>query len=265
MNPPYLFGLFKPAEVRRIHSKSQFYRNDHGTDEYNRNCADSLDQLLLTYIRGAIVITMSIGFAYICGFYTNYVNSKRATIFGFKFYGIADGSDLEYYINLLFECIYPLYFINGNIVIQMTVLLNENTMDVSTKIVALEMRRLSEDVESKRCTSMEAKNRLRSVLLSIQFVNKWIKEYDATFYWWYFLSPITFTYTIGLCIFAQYIVSFCLIKLTSSVENVKIYRIFSLYLSLFFFFVVEKIITSVRLSIWVWRCWSIVLSTLLPM
>lgn len=185
-------------------------------NSYNRMCVQSLDRLLIAYVRGISAIITSVCFAYIGALYINFVRGRRDTIFGFKFYWAEDGSDTEYYINLAFQIFFALYFILGNIIVETGASLHENNISLSTEIILMDIRRLSEDVESSSITEIAMTSRLRQIFLKFQAVNRLLDDYDESFYWRYFLSPVAFTYSIGLCIFTQYTVSFLRILIFSS-------------------------------------------------
>lgn len=170
-------------------------------------CLHSLDRLLIAYVRGISAIITSVCFAYIGALYINCIHGQRDTIFGFKFFWLEDGSDTEYYINLAFQIFFAMYFILGNIVVETGASLHENNISLSTEIIKMDITRLSEDVEYGNITEFAMKSHLRRIVWKFQAVNKLLKEYDESFYWRYFLSPVAFTYSIGLSVFAQYMVS----------------------------------------------------------
>lgn len=207
--PTYLSGLLHPTMVRRVisYGKDHFYQDTHEMTDYNLMCLHSLDRLLIAYVRGISAIITSVCFAYIGALYINCIHGQRDTIFGFKFFWLEDGSDTEYYINLAFQIFFAMYFILGNIVVETGASLHENNISLSTEIIKMDITRLSEDVEYGNITEFAMKSHLRRIVWKFQAVNKLLKEYDESFYWRYFLSPVAFTYSIGLSVFAQYMVS----------------------------------------------------------
>lgn len=177
-------------------------------DDYQRICLQSLDRLLATFIRESIIVVISVCFAYFGAFYVNFARGQRDTLFAFKFYGVEDGSDIEYFLNLSFQLFFALYFIVANIVLETGVGYYENNIFISTDIIKMEIQQLSGNLESERLDESEMKKRLIHILLKFQYCNQWMQDYDKILYWRYFLSPVVFTYSIALCVFAQFSVSF---------------------------------------------------------
>lgn len=204
-----LVSFHHPRAYRKVITIGidHFYLDNRDATAYNQLCAKSLERLLYTLLRKFALICICMSFAYACGFYVNIKNDRRETFFGFKYPGIAAGSELEYGINLTIEISFATFFIMGNITIESVVTLFENSIELSTKIIDMELKNMSHYAKMDRLSNYHMKMKFIDILKQFRRSDGWILQYNEILYWRYFLSPFASTYSIGFCVFTQFVVS----------------------------------------------------------
>lgn len=189
--------------------RDYIYLDSREPSEYNRICHKSLDQLFNFYVRAIVTVISTVLLAYAGGVYSMFVNDHGDTLFGFKVWGIEVGSDFEYCFNVALQFIFIVYFVMGNIGMQLYTLLFENVIKTDMLLIEADLRHLARDLKSKRQTAFERKERFINVFRSILRSNEWMIRFKDFKYTCRFISPLIITYSIGFCILCQYNVSDC--------------------------------------------------------
>lgn len=205
----YIDVVHKPKTCHRLASLGSvhYYLDNHEQTDYNRICVESLDRLLWLIVRTSGVVIATIAFAYASGIYANFASGRRDTVFSMLFWGVAAGSDTEYYLNLMMQTNVVPYYTLGNIGAEWMVLVVENVIKLSTKLVDLYVHQLDDDLSASYSRERKNKEKLISILEEIRRSNEWIMEFTDFTYLRYFVMPYAFTYSIGFCLLCQYIVS----------------------------------------------------------
>lgn len=184
--------------------RDYIYLDSREPTEYNAICHRSLDHLLYLYVRVIVIVLTTVLLAYTGGVYAMLVNDRAATLFGFSFFGIELGSDLEYRINVCLQFTFAVYFPMGNIGLQQFALMFENAIKTDMLLIEADLRQFARDLCANRLTAHGKKERLAGVLRSILRSNEWIIRFNGLVYWRHFLPPFAITYSIGFCILCQY-------------------------------------------------------------
>lgn len=195
--------------LRRAVSRgiNELYQNNHNHNKYNDICASNIEKLWKKYLRtiAAIVVSMSIAHSSTVYLYCMY--GERATMTELKIPLIDEGSDMEFKLNACIQALYAVYMFLSNIGVEGISILLCDGISLSSKLIKLRLDNLPVKTKSKQFVKCQLKSEQLIVLQQIDRVNIWIREYFEGAYWRYFLSPIAFSYAIGISIYCQYVVS----------------------------------------------------------
>lgn len=139
--------------------------------------------------------------------YVYYMYGDKVTLTALKIPLVDEGSDLEFACNCAIQIFYGLFFFSANISIEGVALLYGDAISLPSKLIKLSADNLTKKMESNVYTNKHIKSHLLTIFRQIHRVDLWIKIYVGAAYWRYLLSPIVFTYAIGLCVYCQFVVS----------------------------------------------------------
>lgn len=114
---------------------------------------------------------------------------------------------MEFKLNACIQALYAVYMFLSNIGVEGISILICDGISLSSKLIKLRLDNLSNQIKPKERKKYQLKSELLIMLHQIDRVNIWIREYFVAAYWRYFLSPIAFSYAIGISIYCQYVVS----------------------------------------------------------
>lgn len=194
----YLGTFHQSQTYQRL--SSMIYPDSYELNEYNRICSK---RLRLT-VRTVVIIFATISFAYGSGFYTIFATGRDDTLFSSNFIGVAMESDTEYYVNVMLQLVYIIFFLMANISVEMLILLIVNAIQTNMLLAGAYLKKFGGDLNAGRLSAGTRKQRLPSILKETQCSNAWILEFTEYVYWRYFLSPLVITYSIGFCALCQY-------------------------------------------------------------
>lgn len=195
------------------------YQNNHRQSQYNKICHENLDKLWRRYLNTVLIIILSMSIANAGPLYVYVKFGQRVTLTALKIPFIEENSNVEFVINCSIQGFYGLFFFFANISIEGVALLYGDAVQLPSKLIQMELDNLTISLKAARYTKRQIKLKIVTVFRQINQVNIWIEEYSDMAYWRYFISPIVFTYAIGLCVFCQYIVSNSFIPLLSVLDS----------------------------------------------
>lgn len=210
----YIIALHKGKQIRHCVSrgKDELYQNNHDNSPYNEICKRNVDKLMQKYLRTILTILLSMSFANVGPMYVYYMHGEKVTLTALKIPLVDEGSDLEFACNCAICIFYGLFFIFANISIEGVALLYGDAISLPSKLIKLNADNLSIKLKSNVYAEKHIQAHLLNIFRKIHRVDSWIKMYSEAAYWRYFLSPIVFTYAIGLCFYCQFIVSLLYIR-----------------------------------------------------
>lgn len=211
MGTAFVLGITNGAAVRRGVSRgiNELYQNNHKRNRYNDICIRNIDKLRRKYLKTVMSIIISMTIANFSSVYLYLKYGQRVTITELKIPFIAEGSDLEFQLNVLFQIAYAWHTFVANIGIEGTSVLLSDGISLSSELIELRLNNLTDLIESEQQVTHQIKTEFLIILQQIDRVSMWIKEYYEAAYWRYFLSPTAFSYAIGISVYCQYIVSLC--------------------------------------------------------
>lgn len=199
------------ASVRRAVRRgiNELYENNNKRSTYNVICIRNIEKLRRKYLKTVMSIILSMTIAHFSSVYLYFKDGRIVTITDLKIPYIDEGSDLEVQLNVFFQICYAWYMFLANIGIEGTSILISDGISLSSELIEMRLNNLTNMTESKQQMAYQEKTELLIILQQIDRVSMWIEEYYEAAYWRYFLSPIAFSYAIGISIYCQYIVSLC--------------------------------------------------------
>lgn len=200
--------LLRRAVSRGI---NELYQDNHNRNEYNDVCNRNIEKLWRKYLKTVAIIIISMTIAHSSSVYLYFKYGKRVTITELKFPFIGEGSDMEFKLNICTQALYGIYMFSSNIGAEGISIFLYDGISLSSKLIKLRLKNLSNAIEKEQMTTNKMKSELLIVLHQINRVNTWITEYYDAAYWRYFLTPTAYSYTIGLSIYCQYVVSLLLL------------------------------------------------------
>lgn len=205
----YIIALHKGTQIRHCVSrgKDELYQNNHDNNPYNDICKRNVDKLMQKYVRTILTIVLSMSIANVGPMYVYYMYGDKVTLTALKIPLVDEGSDLEFACNCAIQIFYGLFFFSANISIEGVALLYGDAISLPSKLIKLSADNLTKKMESNVYTNKHIKSHLLTIFRQIHRVDLWIKIYVEAAYWRYLLSPIVFTYAIGLCVYCQFVVS----------------------------------------------------------
>lgn len=200
-----------PIEERELTSimKDQIAKDNRDNTEYNAICHKTLDDTLCGILRIAFIVATTVSFAYGSGLYNMLATDRRDTIFSLNFIGVEIGSDTEYYMNVVLGVSYFVYFLSGNVALEVFTILIENAIKTHTLLSAAKLKSFGKDLSAGRLNTIQKKEALINIIKEIDCCNNWVKQYNDHTYWRHFLPPFALTYSIGFGILCQYHARLC--------------------------------------------------------
>lgn len=149
---------------------------------------------------------LAVAFAYACGFYSALVTGSKDTLFSFYFYGLEDGSDTEFYINMTLQIVFAIFFTIGNVCMESVIFIIENAFEAKAALIEADLRSFGKDLEARSLSTFEKKEKLVKILKDIHLINDWNKMNNDAVFLHHFSASLFMSYTIGFCILCQYMV-----------------------------------------------------------
>lgn len=166
-----------------------------------------MDKLWRRYWNTVLIIILSMSIANIGPLYVYVRYGQKVTLTSLAIPFIEENSDMEFVMNCTIQGFYGLFFFFANISLEGVALLYGDSIQLPSKLIQMELANMTMGLELGRYTKRQMKAEMVTVYRQIEQVNVWIREHSEMAYWRYFISPVVFTYAIGLCVFCQYIVS----------------------------------------------------------
>lgn len=219
----------RPAKDLSLAAGTHIYNDTHDTTDFNRLCSFNIQRSLKKFGFTLTLLFTSYAVMFFGPYYRLVEHGERTTTSSLKIPFVEPFSDLEFLINMPIQLLMFLMGCPGNIGVEGFFAILMDSTAASTEYIQWECMKLSEKHRIGQPRLTNTKMELIKILTMIQstdgyFQNahyknydefsmifnvisklcRWLRDASNLFYWHHFLSPIAFTYTIGLSIYCQF-------------------------------------------------------------
>lgn len=183
------------------------YMDDNKSNAYTKICSKHIWKTYKLFLinMGLTLGSFAVGIAN--PLYIFYRDGVFYTLTAVSFPFVEQNSKLETFINLFYQAITASIAGLAYVFLQVGSAITCDTMDVTADISILEMKRLTKHLQRNDLKVFQIQKRLNRIFQQIKIVDEVILSNGQIWYWHFFTSPYVLTYSIGLSIYAQYIVS----------------------------------------------------------
>lgn len=205
---------------------------DYEDAEYNHVCSNYIDMTMRSFLIKTSLMFPSLAASQIGPLFAYISEGLKTTTLCFRIPFTEAGSDAEFIVNLILQ--FNLCFFGGlgYLGLEVWMSLVENTVLVSPAIFKLKMKRLCEQYKSKSITEFEMRSTFKNLAIQSTDADEWVfvhcnarscidhlknifnlidcsytAEVSDMLYSRTLLTPILFTYVIGMSIFCQFSVN----------------------------------------------------------
>lgn len=211
-------------------SGKYIYRDDHQPTAYNSICSKTIDQSLKTFVIKTSVIILSFVGAVLGPFLRFISDGFLYTLYELRIPYYNQYPYTEFVINVIWQIIISVIGTVGLFILEGGFTLINDTITVSSKISLLEFTQLSNLLENKQQKDRNVRRQLVKNYMNILYMDEWdqfyskslkiwcnytnlrqfrrfTEEFGDLMYWRNFLSPPSFTFSISVSLYCQYMVS----------------------------------------------------------
>nr|AOT85630.1 odorant receptor 113 [Mayetiola destructor] len=193
--------LFQFA-IKNIHN------NDHDANEYNAICTKNIHITIRRFISALILLTASFLVGVANPVYIFIKNGKFYTLAGILFPFVEKDSKTELYINIIYSLVVIMVAVLAVIGIQVCCGIICHTIEVTADLSINEMKELSINLEMNKTNEANIGVKLNRIFQQIQKIDEYIIKTGKAYFWFFFISPILYTYSIGVAIYSQWMNGF---------------------------------------------------------
>lgn len=151
------------------------------------------------------------------------------TFLAIKLPFIDEESVWGFHLNLGIQTLIKLFGTVGNLSIEMTSCIINNTISLCSEIILFNCKQVSIKVESLGHITFATKAELREIFIQVQDLDRYILDMSDLYYWRMFSAPILITYSVSISVFCQYSVSLIVRTIAKVFFNFKISNILALF------------------------------------
>lgn len=112
-----------------------------------------------------------------------------------------------FHLNLAMQMTITAFGTVGNLAIETTSCIINNTILLCSEIISFDCRELTDQIENGNSTQIKILAGLRNVFIKFQDLDRFILEMSNLYYWRMLSAPVLITYSVSMSVFCQYAVS----------------------------------------------------------
>nr|AOT85629.1 odorant receptor 112 [Mayetiola destructor] len=201
----YANALTKRHRIYKIGHFGQTYLYN---EEFDEICSKSVNKTVKRFMIIMGIILASVILGSINPVYIWYRDGIFYSLAGVRFPFVEQNSNLNIMLNIILQLLLGYNAINGLTLLQTYQGTLMNAIELSADISIKEMINLSDYLEGGNADDAVIKKHITKIFRQIQRIDGYIKNASDCHYWYFFLSSPFITYSIGLSIYAQYIMGF---------------------------------------------------------
>lgn len=219
-------------------SGNLIYRNDDEPTAYNQICSQSIQQAIKNYVITLILVILSALGAVPGPFYSYIHDGIYVTLFNLKLPYFNRFPSTEFLINITWETFNALIGIGIVFLMEFMIALCNDTISVSSQLTELSINELSDLLKQKKASKTKQILQLKKILMKVAHMDEYdqifhtvcffssfifvhcrfTKSFGNIMYIRNFVAPPSFTLSIAVSIYSQYIVCLLEFRFNSSKE-----------------------------------------------
>lgn len=112
-----------------------------------------------------------------------------------------------FHLNLALQTTITAFGTVGNLAIETTSCIINNTVLLCSEIISFNCKELTEKLEMKQHSQIHIIAELRNIFVKFQDFDRFILNMSTLYYWRLFAAPVLITYSVSISIFCQFAVS----------------------------------------------------------
>lgn len=158
------------------YGKKYIHNDNSDENDYNEICSRNMDATLKRFIIIVSIVCLSFVIALIGPLYAYTIHGTRKTLLSVRLPFVEKDSDLEYMLNIILQTWSGIAGFCGNVGIECGYNIIISSIKVTTQLIEMDIKSLSNNLEAETLTKTQIKNKLSMIFQKIDHTDGYISS-----------------------------------------------------------------------------------------